>query len=43
MVDANVQFRTIGLQTTVCRLNAGSSAALRIVEGILTPGNVELQ
>ena len=37
MIDANVHFRTIGLQTTVCSLYAGFSATLRIYEGILTP------
>ena len=40
MIDANVHFRTIGLQTTYVKLDAGFSATLRIVEGILTPSQL---
>lgn len=36
MVDANIHFRAIGLQTTECRRNEGFGT-LRIYEGILSP------
>jgi hypothetical protein len=40
MIDANVRFRSIGLQTTECTPVVGFSATLRFVEGILTPSQL---